>query len=330
MTVMDIDLVIPWVDGGDPAWLKEKEQYSGKCIGDKRANRFRDWDNMQYLFRGIEKNLPWIRKIHFVTWGHLPPWLNTSNPKLHIVRHEDYIPKECLPTFNSIAIEMNMHRIPGLADHFIFANDDTFFIRPIKEEEFFKDGLPCDCPLERVHVFKKGGIDHIVANDLEILNDHFSKTETIHKYRKKWFSLRYKKYILKNIYMLPVKQFPGFVNPHLPNAFLKSTFEEVWEKEKDLMEQTISHKFRNNADVNQWLMRYWQFAKGDFYPGNVLFGKCYSIGPHDSQIADAIKNGSYKILCLSDDSVDLEFEKEKEFIKTQLDSILPEKSSYEL
>ena len=35
-----IDFVIPWVDGNDPKWLKERNQYLDE-IGDKRKNRFR-------------------------------------------------------------------------------------------------------------------------------------------------------------------------------------------------------------------------------------------------------------------------------------------------
>ena len=58
---MEIDLVIPWVDGNDSKWLAEKRACLKEEEGDGRANRFREWDNLEYLFRGIEKNLPWIR-----------------------------------------------------------------------------------------------------------------------------------------------------------------------------------------------------------------------------------------------------------------------------
>lgn len=326
---MEIDLVIPWVDGNDPKWLAEKRACLKEEEGDGRANRFREWDNLEYLFRGIEKNLPWIRKIHFITWGHVPKWMKVNHPKLNIVKHTDYIPKEYLPTYNSHVIELNLHRIPDLAEHFIYANDDTFFVASMRPEHFFKNGLPCDCPLERVHVFKKGGIDHIVANDLELLNDHFLKKDTLKKYRKKWFSLNYKRLLLKNIYMLGVKQFPGFVNPHIPLAYLKSTFEEVWEKEPEVLEETCKHKLRNNMDVNQWLCRYWQFAKGQFEPGNPYIGKFYSIGKDNELIEQALKTKQYKMLCLSDDKPELEFEKEKEWLKKLLQSYFPEKSSFE-
>lgn len=46
-----IDIVIPWVDGNDPEWQREKEKYETNLEGDKRINRFRDWENLQYVFR---------------------------------------------------------------------------------------------------------------------------------------------------------------------------------------------------------------------------------------------------------------------------------------
>lgn len=94
----NVDIVITWVDGSDPNWLAEKKMYT------KKSNnvRYRDWDNLVYIFRGIEQFMPWVHKIYFVTWGHLPKWLNIDNEKLVIVNHQDYIPEKYLPTFNSI------------------------------------------------------------------------------------------------------------------------------------------------------------------------------------------------------------------------------------
>ena len=118
-----IDFVIIWVDGNDPKWLKEKNKYI-KLDGDKTKNRFRDWKNLQYIFRGIEQFMPWVNKIFFITWGHLPKWLNINSKKIEIVNHKDFIPKEYLPTFNSNVIEINLHRIKNLSNKFILFNDD--------------------------------------------------------------------------------------------------------------------------------------------------------------------------------------------------------------
>ena len=84
----DIDFVITWVDGNDLEWKREKAARMGRTDmdisvnTDDRKERYRDWDNLRYWFRGMEKYAPWVRKVHFVTWGHIPQWLNTKHPKL--------------------------------------------------------------------------------------------------------------------------------------------------------------------------------------------------------------------------------------------------------
>ena len=122
-----IDFVIMWVDGSDPKWLQEKNKYSTNKIDvDDAINRYRDMGTLKYWFRSVEKYTPWVNKIHFITCGHLPDWLNTNNPKLNIVKHEDYIPKEYLPTFSANPIELNLHRINELEEKFVLFNDEIF------------------------------------------------------------------------------------------------------------------------------------------------------------------------------------------------------------
>lgn len=89
-----IDFVIPWVDGSDPAWREEFQRYSPTKGTDAGENRYRDWNNLRYWFRGVEKFAPWVNTVWFVTWGHVPQWLDRNAPKLRIVRHEDYIPSK--------------------------------------------------------------------------------------------------------------------------------------------------------------------------------------------------------------------------------------------
>ena len=108
-----IDFVIAWVNGSDPVWLKEKEKFCGITI-ESEESRFRDWGLLRFWFRGIERFAPWVNRIHFITYGHLPEWLNTGHPKIHIVNHKEFIPEKYLPTFNSHTIELNFHRIPCL------------------------------------------------------------------------------------------------------------------------------------------------------------------------------------------------------------------------
>ena len=143
-----IDFVLTWVDGSDPDWLAQRREYQPGRGTDAGESRYRDWDNLQYWFRGVEKFAPWVNKIYFVTWGHVPKWLNTAHEKIQIVKHEDFMAPAYLPTFNINSIELNLHRIKGLSEHFVFFNDDMFLIDSVKPEDFFKNGLPCDCCIE--------------------------------------------------------------------------------------------------------------------------------------------------------------------------------------
>ena len=141
---MDIDFVITWVDMEDPKWKAEFAKYSGKKENEKNGvseARFRDYGFLKYWFRGVEKFAPWVRKIHFVTSGQKPEWLDESNPKINLVNHKDYIPSEFLPTYNSVVIERYLHKIPDLAEHFVYFNDDFYIINNISTERFFKNGV---------------------------------------------------------------------------------------------------------------------------------------------------------------------------------------------
>ena len=68
----------------------------------------------------MEQYAPWVNKVYLVTNGTFPEWVNAECPKLVLVRHEDYIPEKFLPTFSSHTIELNMDKIPGLSEHFVY------------------------------------------------------------------------------------------------------------------------------------------------------------------------------------------------------------------
>lgn len=328
-----IDFVLTWVDGNDPEWQKERNKFSNDKSGDSRNVRFRDWDNLQYWFRGIEKFTPWVNKIHFVTWGHYPSWLNLNHPKLNIVRHTDFIPREYLPTFNSHTIELNLHRIKGLSDKFVYFNDDTFITRGMKKEDFFKSNLPCDSAiLSPVIGNFRNSISPIIINNMEVINATFSKNKVLKNNMTKWFNPLYKKDNLNTFLLLPWKKFVGFKNPHLPVAYLKETFMELWEKEQELLSNTCEFKFRNKQNVNHWLMRYWQFTTGSFMPRDTNIGYCYSLTNQNEEIFSAIKNQKYKMICVNDNDSDpiTNFILEKDLLKQSFNDILPEKSSYEV
>lgn len=325
-----IDFVIPWVDGGDAEWQKEKNLYSGRKTDeeDDRDIRFRDWETLKYWFRGVEKNTPWVNRIHFITWGHLPEWLNTDHPKLHIVNHRDYIPEEYLPTFSSHVIELNMHRIPDLADHFVYFNDDIFILKPMPESDFFQDGIPCDvCALNAITP-RLGEFSPIILQTTSYINKHFDKKKDMKRNFKKWFSPKYGKLLVRTACLLPWNYYTGFYNHHLAVAYEKKTLETVWEQEPGILDQTCRHRFRDNADVNQYIFRYWRLASGDFIPHEPL-GKYKNMGEDNSAIYKDIRNRSYKLYCINDKDNEADFEQEKRKLIAAFDSIFPEKSGFE-
>lgn len=140
---MEVDIVYLWVDGSDPAWqAKRNEALGRKGEGGYMQQavaegRFVQSDELRYSLRSLAMYAPWIRRIHILTDGQCPSWLNTDNPKIHLVSHAEVMAPELLPTFNSTAIEMHLAQIPSLADHFLFANDDMFFGRAVGKEFFF-------------------------------------------------------------------------------------------------------------------------------------------------------------------------------------------------
>ncbi len=329
-----IDLVVPWVDGNDPKWQKEKECYymKGDSESDSESNAlFRDWNLLRYWFRGVEKNLPWIRKIHFVTWGHVPEWLDVSHPKLEIVRHCDYIPKRYLPTFSSNTILLNLHRIEGLAEKFVLANDDLFFVEKISEKYFFEGNQPCEAlVLTPITDMCKDGFGHILWNIIACMNRNFDMKACVDENNDKWFHECYPdEAIQKNQMTFLMKEFPGFGLNHSANAYLKSTFEKVWEKEGKLLDRTCRHRFRSIEDVTDWLMRYWQLAEGNFsprWPEGTAFATC---DQSQEVLRDTILSGSNKIICLNEGSGDVDFEERSAYLQSLFNIVFPEMSTFE-
>ena len=226
---MDIDFVVLWVDGNDPVWQAEKAKYQGRTLDDSNsANRFRDWGLMPYWFRAVEKFAPWVRKVHFVTCGHVPQWLQLEHPKLHWVKHSDYINAEYLPTFSSHPIELNLHRIEGLSEKFVYFNDDMFLLAPAKEEDFFVNGLPRGYAVLNPPTADKHGIATIIMNNLGVIAEHFDFKTQFKAHLGKWFHPIYGLQNLRTCLLLPWRRYVGFLDLHLPSPFLKSTFQEVW------------------------------------------------------------------------------------------------------
>ncbi len=326
-----IDFVVLWVDDTDSAWQKSFHTYlpQSHCTDDTSNIRYRNWDNLRYWFRGVEKFAPWVNKVHLVTCGQTPEWLNLNAPKLHLVKHSDYMPAENLPTFNSNAIQLGMHRIEGLSEHFVCFDDDFFLIDKVGPERFFREGLPCDQAAFNALVPLTNFV-HISTNNLCVINNSFNKREMLRRHYRKCLSSQSGGRLLRSLLLLPWSNFTGFYDHHFPLCFLKSTLQEVWERHPDILHRTEASRFRSISDVSLWLFRYWQLVKGDFAPLNVHKDSiCFKISDYKlDKIVNTIERQKKKIVCLNDGEVS-SFESAKRQVNAAFEKILPEKSLFE-
>jgi hypothetical protein len=150
-----IDAVITWVDGDDPAHKAKRLHYLGRAKEELHENgtnphRWACGDELQFCLRSIENHAPWIGSIFIVTDAQTPELSELSKAlraKIKIVDHREIFAgfEHVLPTFNSLAIESMMWRIDGLAEHFLYFNDDVFLTAPLKPRDVFSG----ECPLLR-------------------------------------------------------------------------------------------------------------------------------------------------------------------------------------
>ena len=323
----DIDFVIPWVDGSDPVWRKSYEQFAQ--LEDRDLNpdniRFRDWGLLRFWFRGVEKYAPWVRKIHFVTCGQVPSWLNLDHPKLHFVKHSDYLPARYLPTFSANPIELNFHRIDGLAEQFVYFNDDMFLTAPVTPSDFFVKGLPRDYGL-RNYIGHYDSTAYYELKAVMLINRHLDFYSSYRKNIWKWYNCRYGIHALKNLFFFRYKDFIGAKVTHLPSPFLKSTYLEAWEACERVLEETSLRKFRDVRDVNQWFLKFWQLASGCFFPQHLRYGRLVSIGETEA-IKVCLQSKTIKTLCINDtEGSDYDLQP---LIYNIFESCFPERSCFE-
>ena len=137
-----VDAVYTWVDDTDPEWrarLNEtREQFGLVPLHAQSANpsRYRNRDELRYSLRSLSLFAPFIRNIFIVTAGQTPPWL-ADHPKVRVVDHSEILAPDCLPTFNSHSIESSLHHIDGLAEHYLYLNDDFLIGREVTADTFF-------------------------------------------------------------------------------------------------------------------------------------------------------------------------------------------------
>lgn len=317
----------------DPEWKKEFLKYSQRTENEENGvtdARFRDYGFLKYWFRGVEKFAPWVRKIHFITSGQRPEWLDVNNPKLNIVDHKDYIPEKFLPTYNSVVIERYMHLIPDLSDHFVYFNDDFYIINSISPERFFLNGLPRDIATFLYNPSWSQWYRRI-KNNIRIINRHFDKKEVMDRDHDKWFDPSYGSRARWNYLLKFYNKFITLRVPHNAQPYLKQTFYEVWDAEGEELTATSVNRFRASNDYTPELFRTWQICRGNFEPFNTYSDtKMFPLMIKSKQAIRAIREQKYSLICLNDNKHIRNYNEVMQEIAAAFQSILPDKSSFEL
>ena len=236
-TKFEIDAVILWVDGSDENHKKKLSQYvENKSLLSSKGflTRFEEVNEIEYCIKSIRKFAPYIKTIYVVTDEQTPSFLR-KNPDNHefqniqIVDHKVIFKgyEAYLPTFNCFPIESLMYRIPKLAEHFIYFNDDMFLINETKPTDFFtEDGFP-------VLRGKWTNIENSKFKD-------FLKAIGLKK--KRISKITYKKAQENSAEILGLKKYLKL--NHTPFPIRKSVFEQYFEKNKDILMGNIMHRFR--------------------------------------------------------------------------------------
>lgn len=246
-----IDIVYLWVDGNDPAWQKIKEEYASITRGEgappdaNANNRYSDHNELKYSLRSVWKYASFVNHIYIVTMDQKPAWL-AEHPQITIIDHKDIFKnQEDLPTFNSMAIESNLHRIPQLSEHFIYFNDDMFLGKEVVPSDFFTNSGKVKVLFEK----------------------HISPEGPVHKKDiTYWAACRN----TNNLLNQEIKRETRLLISHSPYALIKSYMENTVLQFPEAFKSTSKHKFRCFEDytiTNGLLQQHWN------YQGKVKKGK---------------------------------------------------------
>lgn len=309
----EIDLIYLWVDGNDREWLAKKYAFLGKKMDliteattfARNANN----EELRFSLRSVDKYAPWIRKIFILTDEQRPEWLNTENEKIQIIDIREILPPESLPCYNSVIIEHFLYRIPGLAEHFLYSNDDMFLNRPVEPGTFFtKEGYP-------IVRLKRGFLKKWIMSIRRALNIH------INIYRKtidRSAGLIEKKF---------GKYFSGTPH-HNIDSYLKSDYRKVVEEYfREEILQTVENHIRTENDIQRIIYLYFALA--------VKRGKVKYTGRRDSCRIRVQKNNYQNFIdlynpvffCLND-TIHVT-DKDRERIVPFLNGLFPDKSGFE-
>jgi hypothetical protein len=246
-----IDVVYTWVDGNDPAWRRSRADYEDGGYHAESANpaRYISRDELRYSLRALEQNAPWVRHVYLVTAGQRPPWLNERSSRITVIDHADiFHDSDALPTFNSHAIESQLHHIDGLSEQFLYFNDDMFLGVPVVPQTFFlSNGMtrtffsPSQLPRwERT--MEDRPVDAAGKNNRRLILESFGSA-IVQKLR------------------------------HAPYALRRSVLYEIEREFKEVHHSTSHSRFRSATDISipSSLYHYYAYFTGRAVPSDISF-----------------------------------------------------------
>jgi hypothetical protein len=225
-----VDVVYTWVDARNPSFRaalrwRASAELAEADLASAGLDRYRNYGELRFSLRSLLSFAPWVRRIHILTNGQVPSWLNSAHPQIRLVTHAEVFPEpEALPTFNSNAIEMCLHRIPGLARRFIYFNDDVFLGRAVRKSDFF---LP------------DGG--QMVFLEDTLLGNNCRQGSARDR------ACAYTQAILTRLWGQP--QAPRLLPAHTPQAYDRDLLAHLESSLHDEFRRTATHRFRSGDDL---------------------------------------------------------------------------------
>lgn len=307
-----VDAVYTWVDGEDPEHAAKRARHRGEAGAvhalAANASRFTSRDELRYSLRSLEAYAPFVRHVYLVTDNQVPAWLNTRAEGITVVDHRDILPASALPTFNSHAIGSRLHHIPGLAEHYLYLNDDVFFTRPARTEQFFHANGIAQLPFSP---FQFGTGEPVTGepapnsagkNVRALLERDFGRA-IVHKFK------------------------------HAPHPQIRQVALELEERYREDLERTAHSRFRSLSDVAvaATLHHHYALFTGRAVPGEYRM-RYVNIGAPDAteRLAAVEESEEVDFLCLND--VDTPPERQEEvaaMVHRFLESRFPFPSRYE-
>lgn len=279
-----VDAVYTWVDGSDVAWLERKNQVLyqlGLETVDAAASaaRFRSRDELRYSLRSIDMYAPWIRNIYIVTDRQMPSWLDTGHPRVRVVDHSEiFADGRLLPTFNSHAIESQLHHIDGLAEHFLYFNDDFFIGRTVQPGLFFQGNG------QAKHFLSPTAIPMVPTLDTDDFNISAAKNN-------------------RELIADAFGQLLTHAFLHAPYALRRSVMDDLEQAFPQQVAETAASRLRSHTDVSiaSSLHHYYAFHTGRSVPGSISCGFVnVGLSEHRSRLSRLLTVRPNDVFCLND------------------------------